>query len=73
MVQLYYDGCYVYSQESIIFTCRMWSIDMDDGVHEDPINFRGGVCNWLLSIGEDGIYTERMVGVHYTHGGVSAM
>ena len=46
---------------------------MGDGVHEDPTNLRGGVCSWLLSIGEDGVYTDRMAGVHYTHGWVSAM
>ena len=53
--------------------CWMWSFDMGDGMHEDPTNLRGGVSNWLLSIGEDGVYTDRMVGVHYTHGGVYEM
>lgn len=46
---------------------------MDDGVHEDPINFRSGVCIRLFSIGEDDVYTDRMAGVHYTYGRVSAM
>ena len=51
----------------------MWSFDKGDGVHEDSTNLRSGVCNWLLSSGEDGVYTNIMAGVHYKHGGVSAM
>ena len=73
LINWYYDGCNGYSQDSIAFTCWMWSFDMDDRAHEDPTNLRSGVCNWLLSTGEDGVYTYIMAGIHYTHGGVSAM
>ena len=46
---------------------------MGDGVHEDSTYLRGGVCNRLLTVGEDGVYTTIMAGVHYSHGGVSTM
>ena len=44
-----------------------------DEMHEDPTNFISGICNWLLSIGENGVYTDRMIGVHDTHRRVSVM
>lgn len=46
---------------------------MGDVVYGDLTYFRNGVCNKLISVGEDGVYTNRVVGVHYTHGKVFTM
>ena len=44
---------------------------MDDGVHENPTYFRGGVCNKMLTISEDDVYANRVACFHY--GGVFTM
>lgn len=46
---------------------------MGDVVYGDLTYLRNGVYNKVLSVDEDGVYTNRMVGVHYTHERVFTM
>lgn len=62
----YHDEYHKYPYESFTFICRMWSVDLGIEYMKILYILRSGICNWLFLIGEDGIYTHKMIGIHYT-------
>lgn len=56
-----------------IFTCRMWSFYLGHGVHDGPTVLRGEICYWIFSVGEDGVYTDKIASIRTPNGGDSTM